>query len=151
MQSELTKILISLTKDYAHEPTFGSEFAAGADLYACIDPDEIVEIKPNETAKISAGIKTEIPNGYVGLVFARSGLATKQGLRPANCIGVIDPDYRGEIIVALHNDTDHIQTINPRERIAQAILFSRYEIIWKETDESNETNRGAGGFGSTGI
>ena len=129
-------------------PSHGSDYAAGYDLYACIK--ESIEIPPHQTVKIGTGIATEIPTPFWLGICARSGLATKQGLRPANCIGVIDPDYRGEIIVALHNDTDHIQTINPRERIAQAILFSRYEIIWKETDELKETNRGTGGFGSTG-
>lgn len=129
-------------------PTGGSAFAAGYDLYACID--EPVEIYPHGTIKIGTGLIMEIPDPFWLGIFARSGLATKQGLRPANCTGVIDPDYRGEIIVALHNDTDEIQTIQPQERIGQAILIPRYIIDFEEVDELTNTDRGAGGFGSTG-
>ena len=129
-------------------PTCGSAFAAGYDLYACID--EPVEIYPHGTIKIGTGLTMEIPDPFWLGIFARSGLATKQGLRPANCTGVIDPDYRGEIIVALHNDTDEIQTIHPQERIGQAILIPRYIIDFEEVDELTDTDRGAGGFGSTG-
>ena len=129
-------------------PTSGSSSAAGYDLYACID--EPVEIYPHGTIKIGTGLIMEVPDFYWLGIFARSGLATKQGLRPANCIGVIDPDYRGEIIVALHNDTDEIQTIQPQERIGQAILIPRYIIDFEEVDELTNTDRGAGGFGSTG-
>ena len=129
-------------------PTCGSAFAAGYDLYACID--EPVEIYPYGTIKIGTGLIMETPDPFWLGIFARSGLATKQGLRPANCTGVIDPDYRGEIIVALHNDTNEIQTIQPQERIGQAILMPRYIIDFEEVDELTDTDRGAGGFGSTG-
>ena len=129
-------------------PTCGSAFAAGYDLYACID--EPVEIYPHGTIKIGTGRIMETPDPFWLGIFARSGLATKQGLRPANCTGVIDPDYRGEIIVALHNDTDEIQTIQPQERIGQIILMPRYIIDFEEVDELTNTNRGDGGFGSTG-
>lgn len=129
-------------------PTCGSAFAAGYDLYACID--EPVEIYPHGTIKIGTGLIMETPDPFWLGIFARSGLATKQGLRPANCTGVIDPDYRGEIIVALHNDTDEIQTIQPQERIGQAILMPRYIIDFEEVDELTDTDRGDGGFGSTG-
>ena len=129
-------------------PMSGSTYAAGYDLYACID--EPVEIYPHGTVKIGTGLIMETPDPFWLGIFARSGLATKQGLRPANCTGVIDPDYRGEIIVALHNDTDEIQTIQPQERIGQAILMPRYIIDFEEVDELTDTDRGDGGFGSTG-
>lgn len=129
-------------------PTCGSSFAAGYDLYACI-PSPII-IYPHETVKIGTGIAVETPSDFWLGVFARSGLATKHGLRPANCVGVVDPDYRGEIIVALYNDSGAIQTIQPKERIGQAILIPRYSISWEEVDELDDTDRGAGGFGSTG-
>lgn len=129
-------------------PTCGSSFAAGYDLYACI-PSPII-IYPHETVKIGTGIAVETPSDFWLGIFARSGLATKHGLRPANCVGVVDPDYRGEIIVALYNDSGAIQTIQPKERIGQAILIPRYSISWEEVDELDDTDRGAGGFGSTG-
>ena len=129
-------------------PTHGSDAAAGYDLYACLDFPEF--IKPHKTAKIGTGLAMEIPNNYWGGIYPRSGLATKMGLRPANCVGVIDPDYRGEIIVAIHNDTDETQAINPGDRIAQFILTEKFLCEWREADELNETDRGEGGFGSTG-
>ena len=140
------------SNENAHEPTFGSEFAAGADLYACIDPNEIVEIEPGETVKLSVGIKTEIPDGYVGLIFARSGLATKQDLAPANKVGVIDSDYRGEWFVPLHNHGNEVRTIANGERIAQVIFMPVPKVIFKTVtlDKLTETERGEGGFGSTG-
>ena len=128
-------------------PTCGSSQAAGYDLYACIDGP--VQIYPHGTIKIGTGIAVEIPPSFWLGIFARSGLATKRALRPANCVGVVDSDYRGEIIVALHNDSDEIQTIQPEERIGQAILLPRYEMSWEEVDELNTTERGSGGFGST--
>lgn len=153
MQSESIKVLITLTSENAHEPTFGSEFAAGADLYACIDPNTVVSITPGQTAKVSVGIKTEIPEGYVGLIFARSGLATKQDLAPANKVGVIDSDYRGEWFVPLHNHGDNVRIISNGERIAQVIFIPvpkvSLEIV--SSDKLTETERGEGGFGSTGI
>lgn len=129
-------------------PTCGSSQSAGYDLYACIQRPII--IYPHETIKIGTGIAVETPSDFWLGIFARSGLATKHGLRPANCVGVVDPDYRGEIIVALHNDSGAIQTIQPKDRIGQAILIPRYSISWEEVDELDDTDRGAGGFGSTG-
>lgn len=129
-------------------PTRGSTYAAGYDLYACIDGP--IEIYPHGTIKIGTGLATSFPESFWMGIFVRSGLATKQGLRPANCVGVIDPDYRGQIIVALHNDTDEIQTIQPNDRIAQAILIPRHEMDIQETAKLDDTDRGEGGFGSTG-
>lgn len=130
-------------------PTRGSEYAAGCDLYACLDKD--VTIQPFNTYKINTGICMEFPDGYFGAIFARSGLATKQGLRPANCVGVIDADYRGEIIVALHNDTEKNQTVHNGDRIAQFVLLPYENISFEEVEELSDTIRGAGGFGSTGV
>ena len=141
MQSESIKILVTLTQEYAHEPTFGSEFSAGADLYACVDPNEVIKIEPGTTAKLSVGIKTEIPNGYVGLVFARSGIATKQDLAPANKVGVIDSDYRGEWFVPLHNHGSEIRNVPVPKVLFETVAF----------DKLSETERGEGGFGSTGT
>ena len=142
------KINIKKLTDTAMTPTRGSEYAAGYDLYA--DIQEVVVIKPHETAKIGTGLAVEIPDGYFGAIFARSGLATKQGLRPANCTGVCDSDYRGEYIVAVHNDSDAEQTINPKDRIAQLVVMPYLAVEFSEVDELDETQRGAGGFGSTG-
>lgn len=129
-------------------PTRGSKEAAGYDLYACTKTSTV--IMPHNTVKIETGISMELPDGYFGAIFARSGLATKQGLRPANAVGVVDSDYRGNIIVALHNDTDEPQTINPMERIAQLVIMPYLPVEFDEVDELNETERGVGGFGSTG-
>lgn len=129
-------------------PTRGSKEAAGMDLYACTSSPII--IAPHDTVKISIGIAMEIPDGYFGGVFARSGLATKQGLRPSNCCGVIDSDYRGDVIVALHNDTNMPQTIQPMERIAQLIIMPYLPVEFEEVDTLSDTDRGTGGFGSTG-
>lgn len=129
-------------------PTRGSNEAAGMDLYACTSSPII--IAPHDTVKISTGIAMEIPDGYFGGVFARSGLATKQGLRPSNCTGVIDSDYRGDIIVALHNDTNIPQTIQPMERVAQLIIMPYLPVEFEEVDTLSDTVRGEGGFGSTG-
>jgi len=142
------RIKIKKLTDTAKIPTRGSEYAAGYDLYA--DVKEAVVIKPHETAKIGTGLAVEIPDGYFGAIFARSGLAAKQGLRPANCVGVCDSDYRGEYIVALHNDTDVEQVINPQERIAQLVVMPYLAVEFDEVDELEETVRGEGGFGSTG-
>lgn len=130
-------------------PTRGSEKAAGYDLYACTNSPVI--ITPHETVKVGTGLSIEIPDGYFGAIFARSGLSTKQGLRPANCVGVCDSDYRGEYIVALHNDTDIPQTINSMERIAQLVVMPFLEVNFEEVDELNDTKRGSDGFGSTGT
>ena len=129
-------------------PTYGSEFAAGADLYACEDED--VVIAPSETKLIHTGIAMEIPEGLVGLIYARSGLASKKGLAPANKVGVIDSDYRGEIMVALHNHGTQAQTVSSGERIAQIVFAPYMAADFCVVDELGTTVRGAGGFGSTG-
>ena len=130
-------------------PTKGSEHAAGLDLYACIDTNELA-INPHETKKVGTGLAAEIPEGYFGAIFARSGLATKQGLRPANCVGVVDSDYRGEIIVALHNDSQYFAVINNHDRIAQLVILPYLDVNLNEVDDLSDTKRGEGGFGSTG-
>ena len=129
-------------------PTRGSVNAAGYDLHACID--EPVTIHSGETVKIGTGLSIEIPSGWFGAVFARSGLALKQGLRPANCVGVCDSDYRGEYIVALHNDSGEEQTILCGDRIAQLVILPFLEADFTVSDELSTTERGEGGFGSTG-
>ena len=130
-------------------PTYGSAGAAGADLYALPEGDPIV-IKPGETVFIHTGLSMAIPEGYVGLNFARSGLAAKRGLAPANKVGVIDSDYRGELMVALHNHGDVPQTVEPGDRVAQFLIMPVIQANFCEVDELDETDRGAGGFGSTG-
>ncbi len=129
-------------------PTYGTPFAAGADLYACMD--EPVTINPGQTQFIHTGIAMEVPAGFAGLVYARSGLACKKGLAPANKVGVIDADYRGEIMVALHNHSEDAVTIENGERIAQLVITPFLTADFEETDELEDTERGAGGFGSTG-
>jgi dUTP pyrophosphatase len=128
-------------------PTRGSEYAAGYDLYA----HEGATIKPHETAKIGTGVAIQPPKDTFGAVFARSGLATKQGLRPANCVGVCDYDYTGEYIVALHNGSNEERTIAAGERIGQVVFIPYVNVSFVEVDELEETERGAGGFGSTGA
>lgn len=142
------KIEIKKLNEYAVIPSRGSEQAAGYDLYAAIP--EAVTINPHTTEKIGTGLAIAVPEGYFGAIFARSGLAAKQGLRPANCVGVADSDYRGEYIVAIHNDTDCEKTIEPGERIAQLVVMPYLAVEFEEKDELSETARGAGGFGSTG-
>jgi len=137
--------------DDAIVPTFGSDGAAGADLYARIDNERHMQaIYPNSTQMISTGICMEIPEGYVGLVFSRSGLATKQGLSLANCVGVIDSDYRGEIKIALHNHSDSIRKVKHGERVAQIVLVPFLKPVFHEQDSLSDTARGEDGFGSTG-
>ncbi len=133
----------------ARLPIYGTEFSAGADLCACIDAP--VTLQPGETKLISLGIALEIPAGYAGLVFARSGLAAKRGLAPANKVGVIDSDYRGEFFVPLHNHGTKAQEIAPGERIAQLILTPYLTAQFVETQTLSDTVRGTGGFGSTGT
>ena len=142
------KINIKLLNDDAIIPTYGSNFAAGADLYANIKEDEI--INPSETKFIKTGISLEIPDGLVGLIYPRSGLSCKEGLAPANKVGVIDSDYRGEIIVALHNHSKEIRTITPNERIAQIVFTPYIKGIFNIVKDLSDTKRGNGGFGSTG-
>lgn len=141
-------IKIKRIRPQAQLPTRGSAYAAGYDLYA--DIDQSVEIKPHTTEKISAGIALEIPEGYFGGIYARSGLATKENLRPANCVGVIDADYRGPVTVALHNDSDQLRIVEPGERIAQLVIQPFLSVSFIKTDTLSETVRGEGGFGSTG-
>lgn len=129
-------------------PTYGSEYAAGADLYACID--EAVTIQPGETTFIGTGIAMEIPMGYAGFIYARSGLSCKKGLAPANKVGVVDADYRGEITVALYNHASEARVIEPNERIAQMVIAPYLKVNFQVTDELSDTVRGVGGFGSTG-
>ena len=143
------KIKVLKTNRDAVLPTRGSNGAAGYDLYANIEQGEI-QIKPRQTVKIKTGIAMEIPEGYGGFVYARSGLASKKGLRPANCVGVIDSDYRGEIIVALHNDSEFEQTIINGDRIAQIVVKPFLDCEFIEVDTLSDTTRGLGGFGSTG-
>lgn len=142
------KIKIKKLNENAITPTRGSNQAAGYDLYACITSP--IVITPHSTVKIGTGLAMELPDGYFGAIFARSGLATKEGLRPANCVAVIDSDYRGEWIVPLHNDSDIPQTISPLERIAQLVAMPYLSIEFEETNELSDTDRGIGGFGSTG-
>ena len=142
-------INIKLLNEFAKVPTRGSAQAAGYDLYAATNYE--IEIQPHSTVKVDTGIAVEIPEGYFGAVYARSGLATKQGLRPANCVGVIDSDYRGPIIVALHNDTTSRQKISIGERIAQLVIMPYLNVDFKVVDELTNTDRGEGGFGSTGT
>lgn len=129
-------------------PTYGTEFSAGADLYALCDGE--VTVQPGETVLFSTGLSVEIPQGYAGLIYARSGLASKKGLAPANKVGVIDSDYRGEVKVALHNHSNVSQTVAVGERIAQLVITPFLKAEFAEVDTLEETERGSGGFGSTG-
>lgn len=142
-------INIKKLNENATIPTYGSEYAAGADLYACMD--EPVTFEPNQTILIHTGLAMEIPVGYAGLIYARSGLASKKGLAPANKVGVIDADYRGEIMVALHNHSNVPVSIEPNERIAQLVITPYVTGVFHEAGELSDTIRGAGGFGSTGT
>lgn len=142
---------VNVKKLYPHArlPVYGTPFSAGADLCACLDAP--VTLQPGETRLISIGIAMEIPEGYAGLVYARSGLASKRGLAPANKVGVVDSDYRGEFFVPLHNHGTVPQTIEPGDRIAQMILTPYLTAKFVETDALSDTARGEGGFGSTGT
>jgi dUTP pyrophosphatase len=141
-------IKIKRLNENAVIPTHGSDAAAGYDLYSCLDKS--ISIPPHETVKIGTGLAMSIPNNCWGAIYPRSGISSKLGLRPANCVGVIDPDYRGEIIVAIHNDSHAYQIIYPGDRIAQFILRERFLCDWEEVEELDDTERGDGGFGSTG-
>lgn len=143
------QINIKKLSEKAVMPTYGSEYAAGADLYACIE--EEVAIKPHQTVVIPTGIALELPIGYAGLIYARSGLATKKGLAPANKVGVVDCDYRGEVKVALHNHGEVEQTVAVGERVAQLVITPYITAKFVAVDELSQTARGAGGFGSTGT
>ena len=141
-------VAVKKLKEKAILPTYGSAQAAGADLYACLDADLI--IAPGETAFVPTGLAMELPTGYVGLIYARSGLACKRDLAPANKVGVIDSDYRGEFIVALHNHGKTAQTVSHGERVAQLVITPVLNVAFTETDALSDTQRAAGGFGSTG-
>ena len=144
----MEKIRIKLLREGAQMPTYGTAGAAGADLYACME--EEVTIQPGETAKIHTGVSMEIPFGCVGLVFARSSMGVKRDLAPANKVGVIDSDYRGEIMVMLHNHGCKPQTVIPGERVAQILIVPVFTPGFEVVDELSDTARGQGGFGSTG-
>ena len=141
-------ISVKLLDPRAKLPAYGSSSAAGADLYAL--PDGPVAIVPGQTVLIHTGLALAIPEGYVGLIFARSGLATKEGLAPANKVGVIDADYRGELMVSLHNHSEAYRFVEDGQRIAQLVIVPYLTAQFTQTDELDDTQRGAGGFGSTG-
>lgn len=142
------KIQIKKLTETAILPDRGSAYAAGYDLFA--DIAETLEIKPHETKMIPTGLAMEIPEGYWGGVFARSGLAAKESLRPANCVGVVDADYRGEVKVALHNDGEIARTIIPGQKVAQLVVVPFLSVEFEEVENLSDTVRGVGGFGSTG-
>ena len=144
-----TKIDFKKLHKNAHIPTYGTEYAAGADLYACLE--QPVCVAAGTTEFIPTGIAMSIPEGLVGLIYARSGMACKKGVAPANKVGVIDSDYRGEIIVALHNHSDAAVTIEPGDRVAQIVLAPYITAAFNEVQELSDTVRGDGGFGSTGT
>ena len=141
-------VRVKLLREGAKAPVYGSPEAAGADLYACLKQDMVVE--PGKTVFVPTGFAMEVPKGCAGLIYARSGLACKRGLAPANKVGVIDSDYRGEIIVALHNHGEEAQTVSHGERIAQMVITPVITPAYVISDELDDTVRGAGGFGSTG-
>jgi dUTP pyrophosphatase len=145
----IMNVNIQLLHPDAVIPTFGSEEAAGADLYALLDAP--LTIESGQTVLVKTGVAMAIPTGYVGLIFARSGLATKRGLAPANKVGVIDSDYRGELMVALHNHSNQPQTIEPKERVAQLAIVPFLRPDFQVADTLDDTARGTGGFGSTGT
>ena len=142
------KINIKKLSETAKLPERGSAFAAGYDLFA--DLKEAVEIAPKQTLMINTGGAMEIPEGYWGGIFARSGLSSKEGLRPANCVGVVDADYRGPICVALHNDSEVVRTVVPGQKVAQLVVVPFLTVEFEEVAELSDTVRGISGFGSTG-
>ena len=142
------KINIKKISNDAKIPTYGTEYAAGCDLYAC--SEEKITFEPGETKLVKTGIAMEIPEGYAGLIYARSGLASKKGLAPSNKVGVVDSDYRGEVMVSLHNHSSQMQEILPKERIAQLVITPFLKANFLISDELSDTERGNGGFGSTG-
>lgn len=143
------KVNIKKLDNRATIPTYGTPYSAGADLYSMKGDD--VTIPPHGTVMVHTGLAVEIPEGYCGLIFARSGLATKRGVAPANKVGVVDSDYRGEWMVALHNHTDLPVTVEGGERVAQMCILPCVQAEFNLTDELSDTVRGAGGFGSTGT
>lgn len=143
------QVKIKKLNDKAIIPTYGSTYSAGADLYACMD--ESITIQPGDTVLIKTGLAMAIPEGFAGLIYARSGLATKKGLAPANKVGVVDADYRGEVMVALHNHSRVPVEVEHGERIAQMVITPFLTAEYLVADELDETERGEGGFGSTGT
>ena len=141
-------IKFAKTQPDAKIPTKGSELSAGYDLYACIKND--IPVPPYSTVKVGTGLSIQPPKGYFGAIFARSGLATNHGLRPANCVGVCDEDYTGEYIVAIHNDSDNMFIVRNGDRIAQLIFLPYLQIVFEEIDHLDFTKRGSNGFGSSG-
>ncbi|MBP3321851.1 MAG: dUTP diphosphatase [Clostridia bacterium] len=146
---ERIKVGVKKIREGATLPAYGSAYAAGADLYACIEEERVIEA--GKCLLVPTGIAIELPLGTVGLIYARSGLASKRGLAPANKVGVIDCDYRGEVMVALFNHSDSPQSIKPQERIAQMVIAPYYTAEFDLQDDLSETVRGQGGFGSTGA
>ena len=144
----MVKVNFIKLNENAHAPTYGSQYAAGADLYACEGKE--VTIEAGETKLIHTGLALEIPEGYAGLIYARSGIANKRGLAPSNKVGVVDSDYRGEIMVSLHNHSNEEQSIADGERIAQMVIAPFLKVEYTEVEELTDTARGEGGFGSTG-
>ena len=144
----MIKVNFKKLNENAVAPTYGTEFSAGADLYACEGGE--VTVEAGETKLIHTGLSLEIPEGYAGLIYARSGIATKRGVAPANKVGVIDSENRGEIKVSLYNHSGVAQTVADKERIAQLVITPFLKVEYTETDELSDTVRGAGGFGSTG-
>ena len=145
----ITPVAVKKLRPNAKLPTYGSEFAAGADLYACLDAP--VTIQPHQTYLVPTGLSLELPVGWAVMVHARSGMSTKRDLAPANKVGVIDCDYRGEVMVSLHNNGSKPQTVEPGERIAQLVIMPYLTAQFIETEELSDTVRGEGGFGSTGF
>ena len=141
-------IHIKKLRKSAQLPTYGTPSSAGADLYADIEED--ITVLPHQTVKIPTGLALELPEGFAGLIFARSSLGTKKGLAPANKVGVIDPDYRGEVLVMLHNHSNSAQTVSRGERVAQLMIVPYLKVRFIEKETLSETSRGEGGFGSTG-
>ncbi len=142
------QVKIKKLDEKAIVPMYGTEYSAGADLY-CL-PGADITVMPHETTLVHTGIALEIPEGYAGFIYARSGLASKRSLAPANKVGVIDADYRGEVMVALHNHSDKPQTVSSGERVAQLVIAPFLKAEFEIADELSDTVRGAGGFGSTG-
>lgn len=145
----MIEVKIKKINNKAITPTRSSTQAAGYDIYACLDKDKIA-INPQQSIKINTGLALEIPDGYFGGIFARSGLATKENLRPSNCVGVIDSDYRGEILVSIFNDSTEKRIISNNQRIAQLVIMPYLEVSFNEVDNLSDTIRSNKGFGSTG-
>lgn len=144
----MNTVKIKRLNKLAKIPTRGTAESAGYDLYAATDKD--IQIPPHSNVKIGTGIAMSIPNGFFGGIFARSGVATKRNMRPSNCVGIVDSDYTGEVIVSIHNDSTETKTIQRGERIAQLVIVPYLSVIFDEVNELEETERGDGGFGSTG-